>query len=59
MAPFVMFKKKGYLITVASIKGGKIPIDPSSMQEANVTEKVKMFESDGALLLLPQHLQVA
>jgi hypothetical protein len=52
MAPFVMFREKGYRITVASIKGGKIPIDPTSLQESNLTDKVRLFEQKGALLLM-------
>ena len=30
--PYVKFKEEGYEVTVVSIKGGKIPIDPASLE---------------------------
>ena len=38
MAPYVMFVAKGYEVTVASMKGGKIPIDPGSLSDDFVTD---------------------
>ena len=35
--PYVKFKEEGYEVTVVSIKGGKVPIDPASL-EAKKTE---------------------
>lgn len=48
MAPYVMWKEKGYKVTLASIKGGKIPIDPGSLSDDFVTDKVKQFQSESA-----------
>ncbi len=33
--PYMMFKAKGYDITVASPKGGKVPVDPRSIKDAD------------------------
>jgi len=29
--PYMKFKGEGYTVTVTSIKGGKVPIDPASL----------------------------
>eukprot|EP01025_Chloroclados_australasicus_P023969 TRINITY_DN24130_c1_g1_i1.p1 TRINITY_DN24130_c1_g1~~TRINITY_DN24130_c1_g1_i1.p1 ORF type:complete len:285 (-),score=43.72 TRINITY_DN24130_c1_g1_i1:212-982(-) len=43
MAPLMLFKAKGYDVTVASMKGGKIPIDEGSMSDQFKTDEVKAF----------------
>ncbi len=35
MAPYYVFKNAGFDVTVASIKGGQIPIDEASLQGEN------------------------
>lgn len=49
MAPYILFHEKGYKVTVASMKGGKIPIDEGSLAEQFVTDHVKQFQADSAL----------
>ncbi|BDA41218.1 probable glyoxalase 3 [Coccomyxa sp. Obi] len=45
--PYYTFKRKGYSITMASVRGGPIPIDPASVQPMNVkTHSVKLFLAD-------------
>eukprot|EP00884_Botryococcus_braunii_P022244 jgi/Botrbrau1/8703/Bobra.0311s0016.1 len=45
--PFYYFLRKGYVVDVASIRGGKIPIDPLSLQEPhNKQHLLKRFISD-------------
>ena len=39
--PYECFVEAGYLVTVASIKGGKVPIDPRSLPEDQGTMAVK------------------
>ncbi len=34
-------------MTVASIKGGEVPLDPRSLQEENLTEHSKSFLNSG------------
>ncbi len=36
-APFALFRKQGYAVTVASVKGGAAPIDPRSMDVYTAT----------------------
>jgi len=43
--PYMKFKKEGYALTVASIKGGKVPIDPTSLE----TKKDEWQEAIAAL----------
>ena len=47
VAPYYVFTQAGYDVTVASIKGGKIPVDPNSLQGDFKTEDVKKFWADG------------
>lgn len=47
-APFNYFKKKGIEVIVASIKGGKIPIDPMSLQDLFKTKDVDEFLNNGS-----------
>ena len=39
--PYECFSEAGYLVTVASIKGGKVPIDPRSLPENKEPTSVK------------------
>jgi len=45
-APYYTLLDQGVKITVASPKGGKAPIDPSSKTEANQTEATERFNND-------------
>ncbi|MBB4078039.1 putative intracellular protease/amidase [Lewinella aquimaris] len=45
-APYYTLLDKGATITVATPKGGKAPIDPSSDTEDNQTEDTKRFKQD-------------
>ena len=47
-APYYNLLDKGVEITVATPKGGKAPIDPSSDTEDNQTEDTKRFKKDKA-----------
>lgn len=50
--PFYYFLGKGYIVDVASIKGGKIPIDPNSVSAPSKSPHlIKRFKGDGALML--------
>lgn len=48
----MIWKKKGYGVTVASVKGGEVPLDPKSLQEENLTEHSKSFLDSGKILRL-------
>ncbi|EIE21884.1 class I glutamine amidotransferase-like protein [Coccomyxa subellipsoidea C-169] len=49
-APYYIWKKKGYSVTVASIKGGQIPLDPMSLKDDYLTEPSKTFlDSEAAM----------
>jgi putative intracellular protease/amidase len=43
---FYKFTCAGFSVTIASIKGGKIPLDPNSMQEKHVTQHGSKFLKD-------------
>ena len=47
VAPYYVFTEAGYDVTVASIKGGKIPVDPASLQGDFKTAEVTKFWADG------------
>lgn len=49
IAPILMFKDKGYDVTVASTQGGKIPIDAGSMSDQFRTPEVDKFYQDESL----------
>lgn len=42
-APYLIFKEQGYDVTIASIKGGNISLDPNSLQGDFYTEAAKQF----------------
>lgn len=44
--PYHVLTQKGFEVVIASTKGGKIPIDEVSLQEANFTEVAKAFHSN-------------
>ncbi len=49
-APYYLFLKKGYLIDVVSIAGGKVPIDPLSVAPPyDKISIIKHFLADGAI----------
>lgn len=41
--PYFIFADKGVMITVASPKGGKVPVDPSSLNDKDSNPSVKRF----------------
>jgi hypothetical protein len=44
-SPYFVFKDAGFEITVASIKGGEIPVDPASLQgDFKTAEATKFLE---------------
>ena len=45
-APYYVFEDAGVLITIATPKGGKPPLDPRSDTEASQTEATRRFKSD-------------
>lgn len=44
--PYFTFKNRGIEITIASPKGGKIPIDPASLEDSHTNPLVKIFLED-------------
>ena len=48
-APYYVFADAGYEVTLASPKGGKPPIDPSSTSEDSQTEATRRFNGDEEL----------
>ena len=48
--PYYVFKDAGVEITLASIKGGQPPIDPTSQQPEWLSESTKRMQSDQVLL---------
>lgn len=45
--PFYVFKDAGCNVTIASIAGGKVPIDAGSLSDTFKTENDKRFEAEG------------
>ena len=54
--PFYTFTGKGCEVTIASIKGGKVPIDAFSLGENFKTESDTKFESTGDVKKLESNL---
>lgn len=46
-SPYYIWKNKGYSVTVVSIKGGEIPLDPMSLKDDYLTEHSKTFLNSG------------
>lgn len=46
VAPYYVFAISGAEITIASPRGGKIPVDPESLKEEVQTEDTKRYQSD-------------
>lgn len=46
-AAYYFFTRKGYEVTLASVKGGKLPIDPRSVVTPYLTTTVKKGLTDG------------
>jgi putative intracellular protease/amidase len=57
-APYYVFKEVGADITVASPKGGPIPIDPKSMAIVIATRNTKRFLKDGEAMNFLTHSTV-
>jgi hypothetical protein len=47
-APYYMFHDAGLKVTIASIAGGEIPVDKTSLEGDNLTPVTKKFLDDGA-----------
>lgn len=45
-APYYVFKDAGFDVFIASPSGGKVPLDPKSLQPDNKTQTVEKFLSD-------------
>ena len=56
-APWNIWTKAGFNVTIASVKGGKIPLDPTSMQPQNVAGHGEEFLNNSTLLLWCIHLK--
>jgi putative intracellular protease/amidase len=54
-APYYIFKDAGAQVDVASIKGGKIPIDAGSLADNFVTPHVKRYLADESLKETVEH----
>ncbi|XP_024388839.1 glutathione-independent glyoxalase HSP31 [Physcomitrium patens] len=54
-APYYIFKDAGAHVDVASIKGGKIPMDEASFSEGFVTDHVKRYLEDEELKQRVEH----
>lgn len=57
VVPYDVFKQQGYEVTVASIKGGEIPVDEASLNPPFATKEVEEFilSGAGAFLHQPHH----
>jgi len=49
-SPYYLFKDAGFDVTVASVKGGEIPVDEASLQGDFLTPTAKKFQSDEAAI---------
>lgn len=49
--PYFTFKNRGIEITIASLKGGKVPVDSNSCEESHTNPLVKIFLEDDMHLL--------
>lgn len=52
---YYFFTRKGYEVTLASVKGGKLPIDPKSVVTPYLTTVVKKGLTDGTASQLSCH----
>eukprot|EP00798_Chlamydomonas_sp_ICE-L_P019040 gene19040-25637_t len=51
-APYYLWTSKGYEVTIASIKGGKIPFDKTSLGAPYLTPEAEKFLADATLMKL-------
>lgn len=59
-APYYIFKDAGAEITIASPKGGQVPLDPKSEDSSSETEMSKRFSNDrDALLQLANSVKIS
>ena len=52
-SPYYAFKQAGYTVTVASIAGGNIPLDATSLSGDFLTESAAKFLKDGENMIPP------
>lgn len=45
-APYLVFTKAGNKVTVASVQGGKIPVDEASLADGALTAEAREFQAD-------------
>ena len=50
--PIIVFLDIGYDVCIASVKGGKVPIDAESLSDTFKTENDMRFEKDGNIAKL-------
>lgn len=51
--PYYIFKRKGYEVTLASVRGGPIPIDPESLKgEPSPPMAVRRYLEDRTIFCL-------
>ncbi len=46
-APYYAFKEAGFKVTIASVAGGEIPVDETSLKGDALTPVTKKFQADG------------
>ncbi len=49
-APYYAFKEAGFKVTIASVSGGEIPVDETSLKGDALTPVTKKFQADGERL---------
>src|SRR5882757_9883872 len=54
-APYYIFKDAGAYITIASPKGGQVPLDPKSESIITVTHRTKRFKKDEEAMNMLNH----
>ncbi|EFJ45186.1 hypothetical protein VOLCADRAFT_106142 [Volvox carteri f. nagariensis] len=50
VAPYYIWKKHGYNVTIASVKGGEVPMDEASLNPPFLTKEVEEFLLDDAAM---------
>lgn len=55
--PLYEFIDAGHEVTVASPAGGGVPVDPSSLEEAALSDSTRRFQADGAHRHLLEHTE--
>ncbi len=48
--PYYIWRDAGFELTIATPKGGPVPVDPASESEAFLTPEAKKMQQDGGLV---------